>query len=113
MYATIIAQYRIFLTKYHNAIFIFYNFYNNYIDYLVNFFFEYEILGFSFSFLFFYKCFFKNINMDKKNIDPQAKINYRISPKGSLGLLALGDLGLEAWRKVKRESNKEDFNNEE
>ena len=50
--------------------------------------------------------------MDKKNNKARTKINYKIPPEGSLGLLALGDIGLEAWRKVKREFNKEKLNEE-
>lgn len=34
--------------------------------------------------------------------------NFQITPKGSLGLLAFGDIGLRAWRKVKQESFKKD-----
>lgn len=30
---------------------------------------------------------------------------FKITPAGSLGILALGDIGLREWRKVKRESN--------
>lgn len=30
------------------------------------------------------------------------KKEYQISAKGSLGLLAFGDLGLKEWRKVKK-----------
>ena len=48
--------------------------------------------------------------MDKKNSKSQTKVEHKISPKGSLGLLALGDIGLEAWRKVKKEFNKEASN---
>ena len=35
-------------------------------------------------------------------------INYKITEKGSLGLLAYGDIGLRAWRKVKKEFYKKD-----
>ncbi len=31
------------------------------------------------------------------------KIPFKISKEGSLGLLAYGDIGLRAWRKVKKE----------
>ena len=34
------------------------------------------------------------------------KLEFKITEKGSLGLLALGDIGLRAWRKVKQESFK-------
>lgn len=37
--------------------------------------------------------------MKKKNT------NFNIPIEGSLGLLALGDLGLDAWRKVKLEKS--------
>jgi hypothetical protein len=30
---------------------------------------------------------------------------YQITPEGSLGLLALGDIGLRAWRKVKEKES--------
>ena len=36
---------------------------------------------------------------------------YNVDAKGSLGLLALGDIGLRAWRKF-RDSNKKDEVNE-
>ena len=42
--------------------------------------------------------------IDKKT----EKSSYNITAKGSLGILALGDIGLRAWRKVKQESNKKD-----
>jgi hypothetical protein len=37
---------------------------------------------------------------------------YKIDVKGSLGLLALGDIGIRAWRDVKQKSKKENNNNE-
>ena len=40
----------------------------------------------------------------KKNED---KLRFEISAKGSLGLLAYGDIGLREWRKVKNNSLKE------
>ncbi|MGM5468689.1 hypothetical protein ACS386_00285 [Flavobacteriaceae bacterium LMO-SS05] len=36
------------------------------------------------------------------------KLNFEITEKGSLGLLAYGDIGLRAWRKVKQEFYKKD-----
>lgn len=30
------------------------------------------------------------------------KLNFEITAKGSLGLLAIGDIGLREWRSVKR-----------
>ncbi|MDG4715037.1 MULTISPECIES: hypothetical protein [Winogradskyella] len=30
--------------------------------------------------------------------------NYEVTEKGSLGLLALGDVGLRAWREVKKQA---------
>jgi len=33
---------------------------------------------------------------------------FKITEKGSLGLLAYGDIGLRAWRKVKQEFYKKD-----
>ena len=46
--------------------------------------------------------------MTKKESQSKAdnNSNYQITEKGSLGLLALGDIGLRAWRKVKKESFK-------
>ncbi len=37
---------------------------------------------------------------------------YNIPLEGSLGLLALGDIGLRAWRKVKREARDKNKSNE-
>lgn len=34
-------------------------------------------------------------------------MNYNIPLEGSLGILALGDIGLREWRKIKLESEKE------
>ena len=36
------------------------------------------------------------------------KVEFKITEKGSLGLLAYGDIGLRAWRKVKKEFYKKD-----
>lgn len=47
-----------------------------------------------------------------KSKTEQNKIPYKIEIEGSLGLLALGDIGLRAWRKVKKKTNKEGFNEE-
>jgi hypothetical protein len=33
------------------------------------------------------------------------KIPFKVTEKGSLGLLALGDIGIRAWREVKKEAN--------
>ncbi|HLT32711.1 MAG TPA: hypothetical protein VKZ98_02890 [Aquaticitalea sp.] len=42
-----------------------------------------------------------------------AKEKYTINARGSLGLLALGDVGLEKWRKIKQaELDKEKEKNE-
>jgi len=43
--------------------------------------------------------------MNKNN---NQKIELKITEKGSLGLLAYGDIGLRAWRKVKKEFYKKD-----
>ncbi len=43
-------------------------------------------------------------SINKKN----GKQLYNITTKGSLGILALGDIGLRAWRKVKQESLNKD-----
>ena len=41
----------------------------------------------------------------KNNKSPltEKKVEFEITEKGSLGLLALGDIGLRAWRKVRQE----------
>lgn len=44
--------------------------------------------------------------MEKNSRKDQKKKTYQIDVNGSLGLLAYGDLGLKAWRKVKTEYNK-------
>lgn len=36
------------------------------------------------------------------------KLEFKITEKGSLGLLAYGDIGLRAWRKVKQEFYKKE-----
>ena len=38
----------------------------------------------------------------------KGKLKFVITVKGSLGLLAYGDIGLREWRKVKQESLKKD-----
>jgi hypothetical protein len=45
----------------------------------------------------------------KKHLDKK----YTITEKGSLGVLALGDIGLREWRKVKNANRKKDINEEE
>jgi hypothetical protein len=42
-------------------------------------------------------------SMSKRELSKEypKNITYKITPAGSLGLLALGDIGLRAWRKVK------------
>lgn len=43
----------------------------------------------------------------KENRKPRVIFNPKDIPVlGSLGILALGDIGFEAWRKVKQERNK-------
>lgn len=42
-------------------------------------------------------------NKANKNIPEDKKNTFQITEKGSLGLLAYGDIGLRAWRKVKHE----------
>ena len=43
---------------------------------------------------------------DKDLQSENNKVGFKITEKGSLGLLALGDIGLRLWRKVKQESYK-------
>lgn len=40
------------------------------------------------------------------------KLPYAIPVEGSLGLLAYGDIGLRAWREVKKKSKEEKNTNE-
>lgn len=49
----------------------------------------------------------KNENKTKQNSQ------FIITPQGSLGLLAYGDIGLRAWRKVKETTSKDGLNEEE
>ena len=46
----------------------------------------------------------KNKNISKNN----RNLEFQITEKGSLGLLAYGDIGLRAWRKVKQEFYKKE-----
>jgi len=48
------------------------------------------------------------MKLDESNNKKNKKQSYNITTKGSLGVLALGDIGLRAWRKVKQESFKKD-----
>ena len=48
------------------------------------------------------------MGIDQSRTNQNKKIEYQISEKGSLGLLAYGDIGLRAWRKVKKEFYKKD-----
>jgi hypothetical protein len=45
---------------------------------------------------------------NKENATENKKVNFEITEKGSLGLLAYGDIGLREWRKVKKEFYKKD-----
>lgn len=47
----------------------------------------------------------KSNNQDIKNSNEST---FKITKKGSLGLLAYGDMGLREWRKVKKEFFKKD-----
>ena len=49
-----------------------------------------------------------NINLDKKKEKVTKGLPFKIPKQGSLGLLAYGDIGLRAWRKVKAEFFKKD-----
>jgi len=48
------------------------------------------------------------MNTNKKKNKNSEKALFEITPKGSLGLLAFGDIGLRAWRKVKQDITKKD-----
>lgn len=45
---------------------------------------------------------------DRNQSEQNNNFQYQITEKGSLGLLAYGDIGLRAWRKVKQEFYKKD-----
>jgi hypothetical protein len=44
----------------------------------------------------------------QKNTNKNEKSLYNITVKGSLGILAFGDIGLKAWRKIKQNMPKEE-----
>jgi len=48
------------------------------------------------------------MGIDQNETEQNKKIQYKITEKGSLGLLAYGDIGLREWRKVKQEFFKKD-----
>ena len=45
---------------------------------------------------------------DRNGTRQNDKLKYTITEKGSLGLLAFGDIGLREWRKVKKDFYKKD-----
>ena len=47
----------------------------------------------------------KNQNTKEKEPSKDKKTEFIIPEKGSIGLLALGAVGLKAWRKVRREAS--------
>tara|TARA_R110002124_G_scaffold87407_1_gene225108 strand:+ start:142937 stop:143089 length:153 start_codon:yes stop_codon:yes gene_type:complete len=49
----------------------------------------------------------------KKTSNSNPINNYVIRPEGSLGLLALGDVGLREWRKVRNAHTKNTIDEEE
>jgi len=50
--------------------------------------------------------------MSKKELETEYNQPYKIPVEGSLGILAYGDLGLRAWRKVKHENKLKNDSNE-
>jgi hypothetical protein len=40
------------------------------------------------------------------NKEKELRIPFKVTPEGSLGLLALGDVGLREWRKVRNAHTK-------
>lgn len=61
-----------------------------------------------------YPCIFSKYLVVSKILIIMENKKSVITPKGSLGLLALGDIGLQAWREVKKaEYMKEKNKNEE
>jgi len=48
------------------------------------------------------------MKMNPNKAIKREKLKFQVTVKGSLGLLAFGDLGLRAWRDVKRNAPKED-----
>lgn len=55
-----------------------------------------------------YQGFMSKIKQ-KQNTNPA----YKITVDGSLGLLALGDLGFRAWREIKNKADKKNMIDEE
>ncbi|MBT8259707.1 MAG: hypothetical protein HKO92_03160 [Flavobacteriaceae bacterium] len=47
--------------------------------------------------------------INKKKLEDNNQ-TYKITTKGSLGLLAYGDIGLRAWRKIKKNNNAQNNN---
>ena len=55
--------------------------------------------------------------MTKNNTDKKTRIlmngkEFQVPPGGSLGLLALGNVGIRAWKKAKSEWEKDQVNGE-
>lgn len=48
------------------------------------------------------------MKLNQNNTNKNDKSMYNLTPKGSLGLLAYGDIGLREWRKVRKEFFKKD-----
>jgi len=48
------------------------------------------------------------MGIDRNGTHQNDKLQYKITEKGSLGLLAFGDIGLREWRKVKKDFYKKD-----
>jgi len=47
---------------------------------------------------------------DKKIINDTTKKEFIVPPGGSLGLLALGNIGIRAWKKAKKEWEENQIN---
>ena len=55
----------------------------------------------------------KQFKMANNNKELDKEKSYKVTVEGSLGLLAFGDVGLRAWREVKKKSEEENTNETE
>ena len=51
-------------------------------------------------------------NSDKIETEMENRKVYEVTPEGSIGLLALGAVGILLWRKAKRKAKRDNMNNE-
>jgi hypothetical protein len=50
-------------------------------------------------------------NSDEIKIEMEKRKVYEATPEGSIGLLALGAVGIRLWRKAKRKAKRDSMNN--